>query len=271
MSGRIDDRWLWLSFGIVTIVAVHGIRRAIQGLVAETKLDPYSYEPCEKHTTEHPEDGITIDNLQTLANSPNPNIANSATGLIVSRTLRNPATITSIRQDLRAPDPATRRRATLALDYLRQHSAYDGSLDARPSAAPYNNFGRPQWSAIGTSDGGFTAAEHAVMIDRQRRAANANEPSVAGATRTRLEHRQAMLERAQAEDAEDGFYVPGQTNPWADEGDVVPSIENPVAGWTNVPRARPQRADATEAEVRRQRREAVVVHNGSGELWEEDV
>ena len=55
---------------------------------------------------------------------------------------------------------------------------------------------------------------------------------------------------------------------------VVPSVNMPVAGWTNIPRERPTRAvdyDATEMERRRRRREAMVLHEGEGGLGEEDI
>ena len=57
---------------------------------------------------------------------------------------------------------------------------------------------------------------------------------------------------------------------WA-EGMVIPSPQNPVAGWTNVPRERPVDHDAEEFERRRRRREAMVLHEGSGQVVEGDI
>lgn len=242
---------------------------------------------------------ITISTLRTLTDSPNPNIVNSATGLIVSRTLRHQATITSIRQDLRSPDPATRRLATLAFDFLRQHKLYDRSLDA-PTRVPYNDWNPPEsapdfdaprrrrggqsgdpWT-FGAPEDGVTGAEHArqisEMIDRRRRpsgsdhTSDANHNPLTGRYARQLSERvRARLERERAEGLADGT-VSGEINPWVDEGgrerDLVPSVEDPVAGWTNVPRARPQRAGMTEAELRRQRREAVVINVMMEELYE---
>jgi len=213
----------------------------------------------------------------------------------VSRALRNQPTISSIRADLRSPDPATRRLATLAFDVLRQHNLYDGSLDA-PSRAPYNNFGHstPVYTphrrrgaqsgnpmAFSAPNDGVTDAEHArqisEMIDRRRRTERRDDSSDDNESfteehATRLSERvRARVERNRAEDLADRF-VPGETNPWVGEGEgeggVVPSVENPVAGWTNVPRARPSGADLTEAELRRYRREAVVIHAVMEEMGE---
>ena len=55
---------------------------------------------------------------------------------------------------------------------------------------------------------------------------------------------------------------------WRD-GVVVPSLQNPVAGWTNVPRERPD--DGEEAERRRRRREVMVLHEGDGRVEETDI
>lgn len=57
-------------------------------------------------------------------------------------------------------------------------------------------------------------------------------------------------------------------------GWVVPSIENPVAGWTDVPTQRLDpvaNGDDDEVRRRRTRREAMVLHEGSGRLVEEDI
>ena len=53
---------------------------------------------------------------------------------------------------------------------------------------------------------------------------------------------------------------------------VVPSAEDPVAGWTSVPRERPvDDVGDEEVERRRRRREAMVLHEGSGRVVEGDI
>ena len=59
----------------------------------------------------------------------------------------------------------------------------------------------------------------------------------------------------------DGWYGPT----------LVPSSQDPVAGWTNVPRERPVDGDAEEMERRRRRREAMVLHEGAGAVREDDI
>jgi hypothetical protein len=44
-----------------------------------------------------------------------------------------------------------------------------------------------------------------------------------------------------------------------------------VAGWVQVPRERPAVNDAAEVERRRRRREAMVLHEGSGRVGEDDI
>lgn len=49
---------------------------------------------------------------------------------------------------------------------------------------------------------------------------------------------------------------------------VIPSDDNPVAGWTNVPRERPAE---DEVERRRRRREAMVLRESDGRVEESDI
>ena len=56
------------------------------------------------------------------------------------------------------------------------------------------------------------------------------------------------------------------------ESPIVPTVQNPVAGWTNVPRERPSvdgNLEETPDMQRRRRREAMVMHDGSSELFDE--
>lgn len=48
----------------------------------------------------------------------------------------------------------------------------------------------------------------------------------------------------------------------------IPSEDDPVAGWAAVPR---ERDSSVEAELRRRRREAMVLHEGVGGFGEEDI
>ncbi|KAK5172188.1 uncharacterized protein LTR77_003826 [Saxophila tyrrhenica] len=258
MPSRIDDRWLWLSFGVISIATIYGIRLAFQDLISLTKLDPHDDEERKKDE-EHPEDAISLKDLKTLTTSPNSAIANSAISLTVSRVQRDPSVTTSIRRDLRSADPRTRFLATTALDFLCHHPSYPGHDADRPSRRlPYDDFGRS------TPDRVPNESETEWVVAQLARRAEASDP-VAG-------QMMGLVERARTIDPGGMFGPPDERNPWVGEGEegVVPSIEDPVAGWTNVPRARPQpgggTAEEDAAELRRSRREAVVMIDPHGHV-----
>lgn len=57
-------------------------------------------------------------------------------------------------------------------------------------------------------------------------------------------------------------------------GVIVPSIEDPVAGWEDVPRERALNGTdgaGDDAEARRRRREAMVLHEGEGAVTGSDI
>ena len=58
MPPKIDDRWLWLGFGIFIFFAAKGIRYAINDTVRLTRLDPLQHEPKKKQKEHRPEDGM---------------------------------------------------------------------------------------------------------------------------------------------------------------------------------------------------------------------
>lgn len=55
MSPKIDDRCLWLGFGIFFFAAAHGIRYAITDIVRLTAIQPLQKE--EEAKEPQPEDG----------------------------------------------------------------------------------------------------------------------------------------------------------------------------------------------------------------------
>jgi hypothetical protein len=62
MAIRIDDRWLWLGFGVLSVLAVSGIRLAFKDLIYLTRLDAYGYRPepeLSEINSERPEDSIS--------------------------------------------------------------------------------------------------------------------------------------------------------------------------------------------------------------------
>ena len=65
MSRHLDDRYVWLGFGIFFVAAAYGIRYAITDIVQLTVLVPF--EVPAKTVTESPEDCTS-----TLSASPLP-------------------------------------------------------------------------------------------------------------------------------------------------------------------------------------------------------
>ncbi len=65
MSRHLDDRYLWIGFGIFFVAAAYGIRYAITDIVQLTQLEPF--EIAAKTVTESPEDCTS-----TLSASPLP-------------------------------------------------------------------------------------------------------------------------------------------------------------------------------------------------------
>lgn len=183
--------------------------------------------------------------LETLAASTDPNIANSAISLLVSRIRRSKTEMLSIRKDLRSEDQDTRHTATIAFDFLRQWPDIDDDVERSPS--PIRRSGRRSHRSDSDAEQS-TGDALAILLERERL---------------------QSMEASQTNEL--GF------NPWAiaeEEDAVVPSIENPVAGWTDVPRERTSsipHSDIDEVERRRRRREAIVLHDGVGRLEERDI
>lgn len=162
---------------------------------------------------------ISLDVLQTLATSPNPNISNSAIDLIVARCWKTEGLIESVQADAASSDPALRGKARTAVAFLHAEAA--GNSMGR--ASPHDGLGRRLSPSVISNDYEFD-----------------NGPT-----------RESEWVRAARE-----------------RGFTIPSEEDPVAGWAAVPR---ERDSSDEAELRRRRREAMVLHEGVGGLGEEDI
>lgn len=129
MPTRIDDRYLWLGFGIFLFFAAQGIRHAITNTVRLTELEPI-HSRKDDEEDQQPEDRIEISTLEILARSPNPNIAASAASLIVTRFAALPDAAEIISTDLQSEDEDTRRKARQAISYLQDwDTALSTSLD----------------------------------------------------------------------------------------------------------------------------------------------
>ncbi|KAK0344155.1 hypothetical protein LTR91_015195 [Friedmanniomyces endolithicus] len=140
MSRHLDDRYVWLGFGIFFVAAAYGIRYAITDIVQLTVLVPF--EVPAKTVTESPEDSISLATLKTLATSPNPSIAASAISLIIDRYYNSRHSCQNLDEDCLSLDPAVQRQCRTAMDFLVDWPSTPGGLrryvramTAPPSAA----------------------------------------------------------------------------------------------------------------------------------------
>lgn len=152
MAHRINDRWLWLGFGVFIFFAARSIRSAIKETVLLTEIDPAQYEDKDDKHVKQPEDGkntqleicianeliitpaIDLATLKTLATSPNTNIANAAMSLIITRFARTPYASMILGQDSRSKDPSIRNQARTAIAFINDwpwpfHADRDAGFD----------------------------------------------------------------------------------------------------------------------------------------------
>ncbi|KAI6866755.1 hypothetical protein D0864_13178 [Hortaea werneckii] len=127
MAPRIDDRWVWLGFGVFLFFAVRQLRNSIQETVLLTEIDPAQYEDREERDKKSPEDSISVETLKILADSPNPNIANSAISLIVTRFASAKSASEMLAQDAYSSDPKLRSQARTAIAFLKDWPLPPGS------------------------------------------------------------------------------------------------------------------------------------------------
>lgn len=133
MALRLDDRYLWLGYGIFAVVAACGIRIAIHDIVRLTIIDASQYPSNDdliKPTTasNQIEDGISRSTLTTLAASPDPSIATTAQSLIVTRFARLPNATKMLATDLASPSEIVRIKAKQAIRFLRSWSEVTDEL-----------------------------------------------------------------------------------------------------------------------------------------------
>ncbi|KAL1311699.1 hypothetical protein AAFC00_001801 [Neodothiora populina] len=115
MAWNLDDRWLWLGLGALTFVAVKGIAYGLQDTLKLVELP----EPANETSNENSaEDSISLESLRTLAASPNPDIANAAISLLVSRFASSDTACDKLTLEIFSSSSETRSRAKQMLDIL---------------------------------------------------------------------------------------------------------------------------------------------------------
>ena len=169
-----------------------------------------------------------------LAESPDPNIANAAISLIVFRFARQPNASRSLLKDCDSTDETTRIQANQAAHFLR---AWPLPPDLDRERLPFTT---------PSEDGDIFAPSEAESDEGFVSVSRRLHDHLAG--------------------------VRGGSDGWVNQHqEVVPSTEDPVAGWTNVPRERPLDDGEEDWESRRRRREAMVLHEGEGRVVEGDI
>nr|OQO19351.1 hypothetical protein B0A51_12813 [Rachicladosporium sp. CCFEE 5018] len=138
MATRIDDRWLWLGASITLFLMAHGIRHAIHDILRLTEVTD-DWDTNIEAKQETVENSIPVSTLKTLHSSPNVNISEAATALIIARYRQSPQTREAIRRDAASMDEGTAFRAKRTLSFIRDwevtHDCGIKSADPTPAGS----------------------------------------------------------------------------------------------------------------------------------------
>ncbi|KAG9786376.1 hypothetical protein KCU95_g8430, partial [Aureobasidium melanogenum] len=312
MSWEIQDRHLWIGFGVFLFVAVKGIERCLRTTVQLSEI--YDPDHAKAANGTQAEDSISLEALSTLVTSPNQDISNSATSLILSRFAQDDSATSSLTNELFSSSADTRLRARRTLDLFDSLAADIFPLNDSVISSLHDK-SNPTVQVM------CRAYLKAARKYRQGRLASLVEIADAVEESTRITHgnvRQAhrypethfvfpqhgdsvevtsparfqpvsqrveslvdmLAEQAIMTRPMVRFAAPGEQNsgvaspttselPALNEMDVVDD-EVPHAAAAAA-RARFQASSNHEADVRRQRREAMVLHEGGGTIRSDDI
>ncbi|KAG9517789.1 hypothetical protein KCU93_g8601, partial [Aureobasidium melanogenum] len=248
MSWEIQDRHLWIGFGVFLFVAVKGIERCLRTTVQLSEI--YDPDHAKAANGTQAEDSISLEALSTLVSSPNQDISSSATSLILSRFAQDDSATSSLTTDLCSSSADTRLRTKRTLDLFDSLAADIYPLNDSVVSSLHEK-SNPTVQVM------CRAYLKAARKYRQGRLASLVEIAEAVEESTRITHG-------------DNNGVASSTTselPALDELDVIDD-EVPHAA---AARARFQASSNHEAEVRRQRREAMVLHEGGGNIGSDDI
>ncbi|CAD0093382.1 unnamed protein product [Aureobasidium vineae] len=309
MSWEIQDRHLWLGFGVFLFVAVKGVERCLRTTIKLSEIYDPVYAKAANGT--QAEESISLEALSTLVTSPNQDISNSATSLILSRFALDDSATSSLTHDLFSPSADTRLSAkrtldlfdNLATDFYPLNDTAVSSLHDKSdptvqvmcrayfkAARKYRQGRLATLVDIADAVEGSTRITH----NRVRRAQRYPEThfvfpqqeesaEVAASARfqpvsQRVESLVDMLaEQAVMTRPMVRFAAPGEQDGDGASSTTsgLPDLEDLDVVDDEVPhaaaRARFQSSSNHEAEVRRQRREAMVLHEGGGVIGSEDI
>ncbi|KAI4716486.1 hypothetical protein E4T48_07308 [Aureobasidium sp. EXF-10727] len=311
MSWEIQDRHLWLGFGVFLFVAVKGIEKCLRTTIKLSEIYDPVYAKAANGT--QAEESISLEALSTLVTSPNQDISNSATSLILSRFAQDDSATSSLTNDLFSPSADTRLSAkrtldlfdTLATDFYPLNDTAVSSLHDKSNPtvqvmcrAYFKAARKYRQGRLATLVEIADAVEESTRIthNRTRRAhrypethfvfpqqGEGSEGAAAPARFQPVSQRVESLVDMLAEQAVMTrpmvrFAAPGEQNSDGASSTTsgLPALEDLDVVDDEVPhaaaaRARFQASSNHEAEVRRQRREAMVLHEGGGVIGSEDI
>ncbi|CAD0091109.1 unnamed protein product [Aureobasidium mustum] len=305
MSWDIQDRHLWIGFGVFLFVAVKGIERCLRTTAQLSEI--YDPDHAKAANGTQAEDSISLEALSTLVTSSNQDISNSATSLILSRFAQDDSATSSLTTDLFSSSTDTRLRAkrtldlfdSLAIDLYPLNDSLVSTLHEKSNptvqvmcraylkaARKYRQGRLASLVEIADAVEESTRITHGnlrqahrypethFVFPQQGESAEVRFQPVSQRVESLVDMlaEQAVMTRPMVRFAAPGDQssgVPSSTTselPALDEMDVVDD-EAPHA----AARARFQASTNHEAEVRRHRREAMVLHEGGGNIGSEDI
>ncbi|KAL2031659.1 hypothetical protein VTO58DRAFT_107010 [Aureobasidium pullulans] len=308
MSWDIRDRYLWLGFGAFLFVAIKGISQTLRTTIRLSEV--YDPDHAKAANDIQAEDSISLDALATLVTSPNQDISSSATSLILSRFTQDPSACKTLTTDLFSSTPSTRHKAkevlylfdSLSLDLYPFDDASVSNLhdksDRRLQHACQAYFYATRKYRQGRLNSLVQVAEMVEdsmragqSVRRVRREAveshfvfpgqgdeSGEEGEMMAARFQPVSQRVESLVDMLAEQAVTTrplvrFASSGEQSTASSTTSELPALEevDPNEDTAGSARLRRHAQSNHEAEARRRRREAMVLHEGGGRIGMEDI
>ncbi|KAF2221870.1 hypothetical protein BDZ85DRAFT_320172 [Elsinoe ampelina] len=128
----LDDRHIYIGLGLTLLLSTRLISLALHRTTTLNLIHP---SPTHPHATppSHPAPSspsstpsLPLPSLSTLSSSPNPDIARSATRLLLERLASSPTARSSFIDDIFSPRPHVRRQAKYLADLYAKFYPYEG-------------------------------------------------------------------------------------------------------------------------------------------------
>ncbi|KAI5207790.1 hypothetical protein E4T39_01675 [Aureobasidium subglaciale] len=307
MSWEVQDRYLWLGFGAFLLVAVKQISSALHTTIKLSEV--YDPDHAKAANDIQAEDAVSLEALSTLVTSPNQEISNSATSLILSRFAQDEEATSSLTLDLFSPSPSTRLQAKQSLDLFDNHYTLDLYPLNDTTVSTLHDKSNPtiqlmcraylrasrkyRQGRLGSLVEIAVAVEESTRISQSSPRAQrypetthfvfpqGREGDVVGRFQPvgqRVESlvdllaEQAVATRPMVRFASTSRDTSGVASSTTSELPALDEVEVVVVDdQTRVARTRFQLSTNQEAEARRRRREAMVLHEGGGMIGTDDI